>query len=368
MKKMMIVCLTAVAALLMQLSAVARSDDLYHGLKGWIWVNHLTPSGAPQAPLNYQFNSKRAINYVRLAGTGQYIVTFPRLATDGGNVQVSAYGGAHYCAVAGWGPAGEDLSVKVNCYSPTGAPFNGSFTAFLYKEQGVSIYNRAHVLANADGSLAPGFQWNARGGANTGRKLAGSAGRYEVFLPSIAMGIFSSDGGVPTVSAFGSVPARAEVDNWMTTAAGTWVRIRTFDLGGTPMDAAFSLNFADDVGFGINVAEDRLNMYGGYVFADHPADGMYNPSVDFNNITAEPPSEVRRLAMGSYQVRFSALKDRNKTTALVTAIGRRGEYCTLGGWWGAGGTDVFVNCYNAAGEPVDSRFTLTYLTDDTVLW
>ncbi|MEP7338226.1 MAG: hypothetical protein ABI977_10820 [Acidobacteriota bacterium] len=152
------------------------------------------------------------------------------------------------------------------------------------------------------------------------------------------------------------------------------VYISTYDFKGTPADSKFTLSFSDDVGFGTRILEDTLNMLGAYTWADQPSATEYRAYdfYNFNNFTGEANDQalITRLGLGSYRVRFAGLKSFNKTTALVSAYGRRGEYCTIGGWYGSGvgGTDVYVSCFNAKGEPADNRFTLTYLTDETVIW
>src|SRR5438045_5966689 len=42
----------------------------------------------------------------------------------GGNAQVTAYFGTGWCKTAGWGPAGNDVTISVNCYNASGAPAN----------------------------------------------------------------------------------------------------------------------------------------------------------------------------------------------------------------------------------------------------
>jgi len=373
MKKMMIICLAAMAALFAPLPGAALAEDLHAGLKAWVWV-YQPPVGPPQTPPEYQFNSKGALNRVGRLGVGQYQVVFPKLANWGGQAQVSAYGGAHYCNILNWEPSGEDLIVRVNCYAPTSALADGSFTAFFYKEQGTSTYNRAFVWADREStdSYVPDerYQWNTRGATNSVRRSR--TGKYEVFLPAIAISGFRENAGTVQVSAYGNSPARAQIDYWGRTPNGSYVRVSTYDFKGEPRDSKFTLNFSDDVGYGIRIPEDRLNMYGAYVLADQPLAAEYRAFdfYHFNNFTGESVAEslITRLGLGSYRVRFDGLKSANKSTALVSAYGRRGEYCTIGGWNGIGGTNVNVNCFNAGGEPADSRFILTYLTDETVLW
>lgn len=58
-----------------------------------------------------------------------------------------------------------------------------------------------------------------------------------------------------------------------------------------------------------------------------------------------------------------------ETTAIATAYGGGSEYATVSRFLsdGAGGVFVAVHCYDRNHLPVDTRFTLTYLTSQIAL-
>jgi hypothetical protein len=72
--------------------------------KAWLWAGRPTVEDYV-AESGYQYSSAGGRNnrVVRL-GVGQYRVELPELATDGGTVHVTAYGGNHHAKVVNWAP------------------------------------------------------------------------------------------------------------------------------------------------------------------------------------------------------------------------------------------------------------------------
>jgi hypothetical protein len=125
-----------------------------------------------------------------------------------------------------------------------------------------------------------------------------------------------------------------------------------------------------DVGLGINVSEAQ--DYGGYVWANDPTATSYTPAgpYQFNNTGRTNTAGRLDGNTGQYRVRFPSLKPGNRSTAVITAYGAGKEYCTIKGWTsdGSTGTYVYVQCYDYQGKARDARFTLTYLTDEAILF
>jgi len=80
--------------------------DIERG-KGWVWADNPTAPSYVPSPA-YQFNSANGVNRIthHEDHIGEYQVQLPGLATASGTVQVSAYGGNHYCKVVNWSPSG----------------------------------------------------------------------------------------------------------------------------------------------------------------------------------------------------------------------------------------------------------------------
>jgi len=138
---------------------------------------------------------------------------------------------------------------------------------------------------------------------------------------------------------------------------------------GDPVDTRYTLSFMQDVGLGVQYSEDQ--HYGGYVWANEPTTASYVPHSLYQ---AGPDITITRLSMGAYRVHLPWLAPWDRTTAVATAYGGASEYCTVSYWAGDGssgitaGTNVHVQCFSDRGDPVDTRFTLLYLTDDQILY
>jgi hypothetical protein len=75
--------------------------------------------------------------------------------------------------------------------------------------------------------------------------------------------------------------------------------------------------------------------------------------------------------VGNYRVTLPGVKSFNKTTVQVSAYGNSGNYCSIAQWdtsSTSGATDVNVRCYNAAGTPTNTAFTMLYYTNDIILF
>lgn len=342
--------------------ALNGSDSPSSGtaIRGWVWADQ--PSAANYTPSpSYQHNSRGGINQISRLGTGQYQVSLPQLGTTGGMVHVSAYGGSHYCKVVGWGASGSTQQIWVNCFSANGQPIDGRFVLLFYQESRSTPGSDAYLWANqpsiASYTPDPAYQWNARGLANTVRRI--SPGRYQVTLLGL-----NALGGTVMVTAYGTGNERCKVGGWYPSGGDTVVDVHGFDAAGNPADTRFTLSFITDVGLGDGITGNQ--PYGGFVWANEAAAAAYTPDMTYQKNTAGGSNTISRTAIGSYVVRFPALAPSNSTTALVTAYGSSSDYCTIQGWGSDGnsGTNITVRCFNSTGTPVDTQFTLLYLTDD----
>jgi hypothetical protein len=337
--------------------------------KAWVWADQ--PSVSAYIPAaGYQFNSAAGDIHVTRAAKGLYMVDIPGLeTTTGGTVQVSAYGGAHHCNVSNWLSIGTALRVTVRCFVGA-AKADGKFTMLFYKESRGGAWTDAYLWADkpAAASYTPdrAYQWNSKGLVNTIRRIG--AGQYSVRLPGLNL-----LGGHAQVTTYGDGTQRCKVASWGPSGSDTVVDVRCFTVAGAKANAMFTLSYMTDVGLGVQFSEYQHN--GGYARADQPTAPSYTPDPRYRLNTASPTISAIRLGVGSYRVRFGSLKHRDRTTAKVTAFGTGSEYCSIDGWaWdGVGapsipGTHVFVKCFKANRLPVDTRFTLLYLTDEQIVY
>ena len=97
---------------------------------GYAWASDPTNAGY-YANTFYGHNAWGGSTFIRRAGVGSYTVEFYGLQNallDGGNVQVTAYGGGSaQCKVEAWAFS----SVAVLCFAPDGTPVDSYFTLFL---------------------------------------------------------------------------------------------------------------------------------------------------------------------------------------------------------------------------------------------
>ena len=95
----------------------------------YAWANQPTSASYTPSPF-YSSNPGGSITITR-SSTGTYNVSFTGFSghiLDGGNAQVTAYGGTNtQCKITGWG----SQSVGVRCFAPSGAAADGHFTVFL---------------------------------------------------------------------------------------------------------------------------------------------------------------------------------------------------------------------------------------------
>ncbi|YAF93990.1 MAG: hypothetical protein AB3A66_15295 [Nodularia sp. CChRGM 3473] len=351
------VCLTSVPAQ----AQVVRA-------KAWVWANQPnTALNTPYTPdLNYQYNSTNATNQATRLEVGQYRVNFPGLGTAGGTVHVSSYGGNHHCKVVSWGSSGTTQQVRVNCFTPNGVLVNGRFTVLFYKESRRSTtWTDAYLWADqpTTSSYTPTYQWNSKRTINTASRFNTGTIRYQATLTSLNV-----VGGTVLVTAYGSGSERCKAVNWFPSGGNTLVNVNCFNSSGNLVDTRYNLSYMTDVAIGIDVSEDT--DYGGYVWANNPTAGFYTPDPTYQLNNTGGTNTITRNSLGKYTVRFPNLKPSNRTTAQVTAYGSASEYCTVNFWNsdGSGGTNVNVQCFNSLGNLVDTRFTLTYLTNQQILF
>jgi hypothetical protein len=327
-------------------------------LKAWVWANNPTASNyTPSA--SYQYNSKGVTNTVSRLGVGRYRVSLPNFATASGTVHVTAYNGNHHCKVVNWFPSGTTQQVNVSCFRANGSRVDDRFSMLFYKRFGRTSGTDAYLWYNGSGT-PNAYQWNSKGLNNTVTRLG--TGRYRANLPGM-----NKLGGTVLVTAYGSDSAKCKVVNWGRSASNTRVNVNCFQ-GNKPVNTRFTLSYIN----GTNGVGLGIRHKGGYVWANNPSvSGTYTPSTTYqwNSATLSNNSNrVTNLSTGSYRVRLPRLAPANKTTTQVTAYGSNSNYCNVRSWVsdGSGGTNANVKCFNSVGQPVNSRFTLTYLTDDNI--
>lgn len=276
-------------------------------------------------------------------GTGRYEVRFHGLglvSPAGGHVQVTSYGNEPtHCQVVSWS---EDTAY-VRCFDMAGAAQDSQFNvAFLKNED--HAREAAWVWANSPTSSSytpsPTYSLNPSGGTTTITRSG--VGIYNVVFED-----FSLVGAEPDhalVTPYGPTPAMCKIE--MLIFDG--VRVRCFDMAGTPVDAKFNLmmlsleHVRSEIAYGTVI--DPLAINGSAIAVSSPGG-----SIDHT-----------RIATGHYVLDFDLLSDTSSAdwgTVQVTARGTDDAWCKVW-YWNAGGLRVL--CFDETGVAADSAFEIFY--------
>jgi hypothetical protein len=213
-------------------------------------------------------------------------------------------------------------------------------------------YVRAEYPTSASYSPAPAISFNRSGGAITITKPAGTTGRYVVRFSGLSAVL----GGKSTVHVTGygydatyCKPASAYL-------ASDTVAVRCFKTGtGTPANAQFYLL----------VTRPYADL--AFAYAHQATSTGYAPS-SLGSWNPFGTSRVTRSGVGKYQVTFNnfaaQLPPGVGGHVQVNAVGTGAAHCKVQAWGNsvAANMSVAVGCYTAAGLPVDSKFTVLFLT------
>ena len=213
-------------------------------------------------------------------------------------------------------------------------------------------------------TAASGFVWSGSGGgtypapslysynsSNTSNPSAVntitmlSTGSYRVDFPNLGLEI----GGNVQVTAYGGDSTRCKVGGWSSGGGPVSAYVYCHDKNGVLTNSAFTASYVRKPG-------PSRSVQGGYLWADQPSAASYTPSTYYQWNGTGARNTVTRNGVGNYQANFPGLNV-NGGTVEVTAYGSGSEYCKVGYW---GNNVVNVNCYNYAGAPVDTLFTLNF--------
>ncbi|MES2306712.1 MAG: Ig-like domain-containing protein [Gemmatimonadota bacterium] len=179
-------------------------------------------------------------------------------------------------------------------------------------------------------------------------------GNYTVGYPQIGRATRETE--ALFVTAYGTPDGYfCRVGGWNDVAAN----LSCFDAAGTPADARFDFTVLGSATF--------AGRYG-YAWVDDAASATSIASPDYRYSSSGLPITVSHSGAGVYSVRFAGLArangaDREGVIVSTYGGGATAIQCQLGGWVSAGAnTDVEVRCFNAAGDPIDSRFDIALIS------
>ncbi|GGS51727.1 hypothetical protein [Actinokineospora fastidiosa] len=207
-----------------------------------------------------------------------------------------------------------------------------------------------------------GYQMNSTGPAVRNTIRRAGTGVYEVRFTALGV-----TGGIAHATAYGTGTNHCKVSGWHVSGSDQLVTVRCFTLAGAPADTRFTASYTNRTSW---AGFDYGRTYpGAYVWADNPTAADYTPTRTYQYNSEGFANRVTRLGRGTYKVHLPEIGwEVRGGHAVATAYGSGSERCKVPGFgWDEGSRSeitVGVRCFTAAGEPVDTRFTLTF-TDRT---
>ncbi|HZI16445.1 MAG TPA: trypsin-like serine protease [Myxococcus sp.] len=318
---------------------------------GFVWADQPSAAATYTPSLSYSHNSTGGTNTITRLAVGSYRVELPGLGQSNGNVQVTAYASANRCKVASWGPSGTTQNVYVRCFTPAGAAVDSYFIAQYYRAGAGNPEQGAYLWA--DQPTAPSYapyryySYNSKGGTNTVTRSG--TGIYQASLPG-----FGTIGGNVQVTAYGSTTHHCKVAGWGYNS----VSVRCFDAAGSLADSYWTLRYTDK-----HVANS--GQLGAYAWLSDSFAASHTPSPTYQWHSLGSTLTATRSGLGTYAIEIPGIASYNRTSAMVTAYGSTSASCNVSGWFtgSSGGTQVNVQCRDAAGALADSLFTMSYITN-----
>ena len=315
----------------------------------YAWMGSFATPGTPHT--SYSYNATGGtIDSFRL-GVGHFTIgfdSFTDVGFDVGNVQVTAYtAGSNYCNVDPW----STTAAFVRCYDVSGAPADTLFNVLYWKEP-KRPFNQEYAFAWAtQASAVSSYMPNdtqsyvAIGGDITISRS--STGTYSVSWPSmISVG---SDSGTVLVTMQDPSTGHCTVSSWTETV----VDITCFDVSGAPADRKFNVLHLKPTDGTPGIAYARAAM---------PTNPSYAAPAAYSHNPSGGAIQVTRSGTGVYQVGFAGYGAEPSVASHVQVSAYdSNSRCILDAW---SDDDVYVNCYDVFGTPVDSGFSVAYLRLD----
>jgi hypothetical protein len=327
------------------------------GRWGFAYVDAPAVPGVPD--LSHQAGSwpPGFVVHSKPAPGARVIVTFPRIASAGGVVLVTAVVDVPvWCQALTWARSGPNEVVVVRCYKPGGAPTFAPFTvAYSHSSKGPVPPGRGYGYVHYSPALGVVARFNSAGGVNTVTTLA--PGIWRVRLPGL--GSAGHAGNVQLTAVNPAVPAKCEVGGWASAPGQQIVEVRCYNSLATPLKTGWTLTYQR--GRAVTGAQPK---HFAYTFDNMPlAAGPYAPVPPAVNFNSAAGINTIRSAGGGLRLvllpRVGALPD----TVLVTTVGSAGRFCSLLTRWATFFGQVTVRdvaCYTAAGVLQNTGSFVTY--------
>lgn len=320
-------------------------------IAGYVWSDGTSPDPY------YDFSTAGGSESITSGLTGQYAVTFTGLGTlgIGAVAQVTTYAAAANCAAGGWGPAGSDFVVDVDCYSvATGAGMNASFDLVLTKvthtPKGAFDYSFVYN-SSGSGNLST-YQYNSAHKKNSVRHLG--TGKYQVTLGGPKS---SGTHGIVKVTAYGNEPGSCQLVGWKGSAKGILVNVDCYTTPHVFENREFIVTYA---------ATNSLMGLNGTVAANAFANGngaVYQPGDQYNSVRHARITVVH-YQTGDYEVLPAGSAGSVSHwggDVQVSAVGSSGDMCYSDGWSQELTPALDIECLNAHGNAANTPFTVEWV-------
>ncbi len=326
---------------------------------GFAFVNKPAVPGIPDP--THQAGSWPAAFKVHSApgAVGRVLVTFPRIASKGGVVHVTAVNaGPVWCQAEKWGPSGPNEAVVVRCHKAGGAPVFSPFTVlYTTSTKGPFPAGRAYGYVHFQPSAGIVATFNSVGAANM--VAPGPVGVWVVRMPGLGSSTWAGNVQVTAVDPSG--PAKCEIAGWAAAASGQRFLVRCFNGGSAPLKTGWTLSYQR----GRSIFGGQPKMFA-YTFNNKPSiPGPYAPTpgpVNFNSLGGT--NTVRRAGLGLSLVQFPRVGVL-PNTVLVSPFKVGPGFCNLLTLWATSAASAQVTvrdvaCYNAAGAHATTASFITY--------
>jgi hypothetical protein len=310
----------------------------------------------------YQYNSTGELNTIKRNDVGNYAVSMPGMSMQEGTVQITAITeDGRKCGLG----AIKGKEAPVLCYDATGAPVDTNFFLLYFvgtipvasgETSGAWVWGNDPV---AD-SYTPDerYQYNSTGATNTITREG--AGRYWVDLP----GLGAESGNIQVTAGNSGPGVTCSVLKWELAADNLKrILVGCYDAAGQSVDSGYTLLYVD--GKTPSTFYNGAFSEGAYVLVNHPdsiVGESYVPGKVWQYNTSGADNTVTRTDDGTYTVVIPGVAS-EEGTVQVTAGDNADVSCTVPRWT-LEGSDTFlvdVICFDTAGNPVNSAFTLMYV-------
>jgi uncharacterized protein (TIGR03437 family) len=321
--------------------AIVPAGATPNGMAWSLAASPASPSYTP--PGATTFNPTGGAVSVSRQGTGQYLVTFAKLAAVGaigGLVRATANDTTAHCNVQAWSPgAGGNFQVSVGCTNGAGTPVDAQFEVLALPPAG---YAYAWIQDGTTADVPPNYAVNPGGAPVTATHDA--TGRYTVTFPKSGIG----PGWDVQVNAYGTNATWCKVGGW----GGNAVSVLCFNAAGTAVDGTFTVLAVSSTN-GKNIA---------FAWADQPTASSYTANANYAYNPAGAIT-ISRASTGSYAVVFKGL-DGSGGTVQITAYGTSTASCYSNGWE-TPDFEADVICIDPNGTQVDTPFTVALIPAHT---